>query len=323
MANNEVNDDNFVVDDEESKPKKRGRSKKTFVGGEKKLHSEGKAGTIKNPPRPVKPLMMSKEEFARELERLRKLPEVKVEEMSAEEVREEIEKTKEEISMLEKQLSGEGTASEERATLELEDYEVEDFVMPEHCVPIRCDVRVFDFDKLAEHVDDFDVVVMDPPWKLAGAAPTRGVALGYAQLQDDAIASIPIPKIQKNGFLFIWVINSRYSLALKLFEKWGYEMVDDISWVKATINRRLAKGHGFYLQHAKETCLVGKKGMDPPSLQRNVGSDVIFSQRRGQSQKPTELYELIEKLVPNGKYLEIFGRRNNLRNHWCTIGLEL
>jgi hypothetical protein len=27
---------------------------------------------------------------------------------------------------------------------------------------------------------------------------------------------------------------------------------------------------------------------------------VIFSERRGQSQKPEELYEMIEELVPNG-----------------------
>ena len=33
---------------------------------------------------------------------------------------------------------------------------------------------------------------------------------------------------------------------------------------------------------------------------KNVGSDVIFSERRGQSQKPNEIYELIEKLVPQG-----------------------
>lgn len=31
-----------------------------------------------------------------------------------------------------------------------------------------------------------------------------------------------------------------------------------------------------------------------------MGSDVIFSERRGQSQKPNEIYELIEKMVPNG-----------------------
>ena len=44
-----------------------------------------------------------------------------------------------------------------------------------------------------------------------------------------------------------------------------------------------------------------------------IGSDIIFAPRRGQSQKPTEIYELIEELVPNGRYLEIFARKNNLR----------
>ena len=33
----------------------------------------------------------------------------------------------------------------------------------------------------------------------------------------------------------------------------------DIAWVKRTVNRKLAKCHGYYLQHAKETCLVGIK----------------------------------------------------------------
>lgn len=52
-------------------------------------------------------------------------------------------------------------------------------------------------------------------------------------------------------------------------------------------------------------------------------SDVIYSERLGQSQKPLDIYELIERLVPNGYYLEVFGRRNNLRNDWMTIGNEL
>ena len=68
---------------------------------------------------------------------------------------------------------------------------------------------------------------------------------------------------------------------------------------------------------------MGKKGPLNASFKGGVGSDIIFAERRGQSQKPQEIYELIEMLVPNGKYLEIFGRRNNLRNHWITIGNEL
>lgn len=55
-----------------------------------------------------------------------------------------------------------------------------------------------------------------------------------------------------------------------------------------------------------------------------VGSDVIYSERRGQSQKPTEIYEMIEEIFgEEGKFLEIFGRRHNLRDKWTTIGNEL
>jgi N6-adenosine-specific RNA methylase IME4 len=48
------------------------------------------------------------------------------------------------------------------------------------------------------------------------------VALGYKQLHNKDIEKIPIPLLQTNGFLFIWVINARYAYALDLMEKWGY-----------------------------------------------------------------------------------------------------
>lgn len=35
-------------------------------------------------------------------------------------------------------------------------------------------------------------------------------------------------------------------------------LVDEIVWVKMTVNRRLAKSHGFYLQHAKEARRRGR-----------------------------------------------------------------
>ena len=68
-------------------------------------------------------------------------------------------------------------------------------------------------------------------------------------------------------------------------ERWGYTIVDSVTWVKKTVNGKIAKGHGYYLQHAKETCLVGVKGKNP-KLRKGVARDVIFSDRRGQSQKP-------------------------------------
>ena len=49
-----------------------------------------------------------------------------------------------------------------------------------------------------------------------------------------------------------------------------------------------------------QVCLVGRKGEDPAGVCHSVASDVIYSERRGQSQKPEEIYHLIEELVPNG-----------------------
>lgn len=168
----------------------------------------------------------------------------------------------------------------------------------------------------------FDVITCDPPWQLSSANPTRGVAIAYETLNDRQILDIPFGRLQKSGFLLIWVINAKYRFAISMMEHYGYKLVDEIAWVKQTVNGKIAKGHGYYLQHAKETCLIGVKG-DMAKSTFNIQTDVIFSQRRGQSQKPEEIYDVAEALVPNGSYLEVFGRRNNLHNGWVTVGNEL
>ena len=192
-------------------------------------------------------------------------------------------------------------------------------IYPDLCIPINTDIKSFDFNLLRSKQIEltnrlFDVILMDPPWKLSSSHPTRGVAIAYDQLNDDVIESLPIPSLQTEGFIFIWTINAKYHFTLDLLHKWGYKYCDEIIWVKQTVKGKTAKGHGFYLQHTKETCLVGIKGNPKYDDTVTNNSDVIFSLRRGQSQKPTEIYERIEKMVPHGYYLELFGRRNNYVN---------
>lgn len=229
--------------------------------------------------------------------------------------------------------------------------------VPENGVPVCADVTSYDFKKLIAAQREstgrlFDVIMMDPPWQLSTSQPSRGVAIAYSSLPDDSISRLPIGELQKSGFLLIWVINAKYSVACNYFKKWGYQFVDEVVWVKRTVTGKIAKGHGFYLQHAKETCLVGFKGdifdfkakkycalngLDIKDIEAikvhkkdeimrinlRTGNDIIFSERRGQSQKPNEIYSIVEGLVPNGHYLEIFGRRNNIHNRWVTLGNEL
>ena len=94
--------------------------------------------------------------------------------------------------------------------------------------------------------------MMDPPWKLSTSQPSRGVAIQYNSLSDEAIENIPVPKLQSEGFLFVWVINAKFQFTVNAMEKrWGYKVIDIVNWVKKTVNGKIAKGHGFYLQHAK------------------------------------------------------------------------
>lgn len=169
----------------------------------------------------------------------------------------------------------------------------------------------------------FDVIMMDPPWKLSSSSPLRGSTISYSKLNDDDISNLNIPLLQTDGFIFLWTINAKYTVALKMMINWGYEFYDEISWVKKTPRGKLAKGNGYYLQHSKEICLVGVKGKCKKEINKGKFCDCIFSTRRGQSQKPNEIYDMIEGFIPNGFYLEIFGRRNNLRDGWITIGNEL
>lgn len=154
----------------------------------------------------------------------------------------------------------------------MDDIDPSEWHVPPHCIPIHANVVTYNWERLYSRVS-FDVIMMDPPWQLATANPTRGVALGYSQLTDKDIESLPVPQLQpEGGFLFIWVINAKFKFTVDLFAKWGYTLVDEVIWIKTTVNRRMAKSHGFYLQHAKEVCLIGQRGDGPAGVVGNVRS---------------------------------------------------
>ena len=68
----------------------------------------------------------------------------------------------------------------------------------------------------------FDIIMMDPPWQLSSSTPTRGVAISYDTLSDNLISNIDIPKLQTDGFIFLWTINAKYMFSVELLTKWGY-----------------------------------------------------------------------------------------------------
>lgn len=204
---------------------------------------------------------------------------------------------------------------------------------PPLSMPIRINVLDFNWDKwirdhqVASGGYKFDVIVTDPPWTLATEKATRGVALNYDQINDKRLmGAVPfIDLLNDRGVIFMWVINAKMKWAVKFLKDQGFTLVTICSWVKMSTNRLVARGHGYYLQHGKEDCIIAVKGSLADATEYNweVIHGAFGAEKRCQSQKPTYFYDMVEAFAPHGFYLEVFARRNNLRNGWVTIGNQL
>ncbi|EQC28162.1 hypothetical protein SDRG_14119 [Saprolegnia diclina VS20] len=183
---------------------------------------------------------------------------------------------------------------------------------PTTAVAIACDVTTYDVARLGT----FDAIVMDPPWEI-------NQQLSYTTLSDDAIGGLAIPALQTTGWIFLWVTTGKLVVGRRLLRQWGYAVVEDIVWIKIDQLQHVAhQGRtGHWLNHSQEHCLVGRKGLAPSAAR--LDCDVIVAAPRENSRKPDELYRLVERVVPTGRKLEIFGRRHNLRDGWTTMGNQL
>ena len=195
---------------------------------------------------------------------------------------------------------------------------------------INCDLRYFNLEYLRACVGNFDVVLVDPPWRIAGgqrtSAPNRPMftnnrwGVNYDTLSNQEILDIPVECLASRGLCFLWVVSSQLSAGLECLQKWGYDYIDKITWVKKK-RRKLHVSHGYHFLHSTETCVVGIKR--PFEFLGKITNDVIFADVREKSRKPDELYHIIEAMLPGARKIELFARNHNLRRGWLSLGNEL
>ena len=111
-------------------------------------------------------------------------------------------------------------------------------------------------------------------------------SLEYDTMSNQEIMDLKIESLSKSGFLFLWILNTQMNIAYETMNKWGYEVVDQIVWVKLKDNK-INLTHGYYFMHSFEICLIGYK-KDPSNhfpfpYIGNISSNVIFSDIRKKS----------------------------------------
>ena len=165
-------------------------------------------------------------------------------------------------------------------------------------------------------------------------------------MTDDEMRGMPIPSLQDEGLLFLWVTGRAMEVGRECMRVWGYTRVDELIWVKinqvkptvsqayswlnliiSQLQRLIRTGRtGHWLNHTKEHMLVGVKTVHdeegnlkfPSWVNRGIDADVVVSEVRETSRKPDEVYELIERMCPGGRKVEIFGRKHNTRPGYVT-----
>jgi N6-adenosine-specific RNA methylase IME4 len=115
--------------------------------------------------------------------------------------------------------------------------------------------------------------------------------------------------------MFMWATSPKLKEALELIEAWEFEYKTCMVWIKDKI------GMGYYARQKHELLLISAKGgleLPDPSLRPE---SVFFAPRTEHSEKPMEVYSIIETMYPTYKKLEMFAR--NKREGWEVWGDEI
>jgi N6-adenosine-specific RNA methylase IME4/ParB-like chromosome segregation protein Spo0J len=159
----------------------------------------------------------------------------------------------------------------------------------------------------------FDLIYADPPWQLGSPDSPYAPEQHYPTLPIDAIALMS-PPTARDAVLFLWAVSSMLSEALQVMQGWGFECKTTIVWIKPAI------GLGIWVRNQHELLLVGRKGSQPPPEPEDRCSSVLAARRGRHSEKPKQFYELIERMYPATRKLEMFARHK--RPGWTSWGNE-
>lgn len=166
----------------------------------------------------------------------------------------------------------------------------------------------------------YQVIYADPPWPY----PKRQDAKNLYGNTDYHYEVMPIKKLcemkvselaDENSVLFLWVATNFLEQSFEVIKSWGFDYKSQMTWIKEGGQG----GIGWYFWGDHELLLVAIKGSYLP---KEKVSSVLKAPRQKHSQKPNEIYEIIEKMYPNTKKIELFARGNPQKG-WMAWGDQI
>lgn len=173
----------------------------------------------------------------------------------------------------------------------------------------------------------YNVIYADPPWRQSkgGKKSVRpnssGKQLDYPVLSLDTISSHLVSAdalTDSQAVMFLWTIDKYLLEAQAIAEGIGYKLHARMIWDKVT-----GIPAAFTVRYGHEYLLYMYKGGLIPVAKNERGKiHTVFREKvKAHSKKPEEAYDIIERLYPQEKKLELYAR--NTRAGWDCWGNEV
>lgn len=150
----------------------------------------------------------------------------------------------------------------------------------------------------------YRAVLADPLWSLQQKG-SLGAANPYDLISDERMLGLGTEMkeiMAENSFCFLWVPTATVPLSIEVLEAWGYKYTGFYFWA----NPRLMFGNIF--RNSGELLLLDVRDRGTKVAfkgQSNWGMHTL----QAHSQKPKGIHLIVERLVGEGPFLELFARR--------------
>lgn len=165
----------------------------------------------------------------------------------------------------------------------------------------------------------YRAILADPPWSLHQTGKL-GASEHYDLMSDERILGLgdAVQKVSAaNSFCFLWVTAATLPLGIQVLTRWGFRYTNYYFWAKP----RFTLGNTF--RNAGELLLLGVRGKGTKFAFRSQPNWGIYPLQE-HSRKPEEVHAMVERVVGEGPFLELFARRQApTRGDWDIWGNEI
>jgi N6-adenosine-specific RNA methylase IME4 len=175
--------------------------------------------------------------------------------------------------------------------------------------------------------EKYNLLLIDPPWRQAKGGKknvrpnSSGEELDYPvisleEIQEHIMKATEL--CEENSVMFLWTIDKYLHEAEEIVKPMGWKLHARMVWNKVT-----GIPAAFTIRYGHEYLLYMYRGnlLKVATEERGKIHSVFTEQVKRHSQKPEISYQIIERLYPKTKKLEMYAR--NKRENWDIWGNEL